>query len=168
MGVLKQDVKVPTTPDKLWETFADLRRLPDWLTMHVKFKSEVPAPTDYRVGITISQVISMLGMPNTIEWTVVEYQALKAVKITGTGMAGVRVGFTFAVESADGWTFGRLDAEFNGQIIVGALGKAIEKEGLKQLKLSLRNLADLLVAEGVISEHQREQVEFIDPAPATA
>jgi hypothetical protein len=83
MGVIRQDVKVPITPEKVWDTFADLRRLPEWLTLHVKFKGEVPSPDQYRVGLQVPQVISMLGMPNTITWTVEEFTPLTSVTLSG-------------------------------------------------------------------------------------
>nr|WP_157527618.1 SRPBCC family protein [Kibdelosporangium sp. MJ126-NF4]CEL15577.1 hypothetical protein [Kibdelosporangium sp. MJ126-NF4]CTQ98241.1 hypothetical protein [Kibdelosporangium sp. MJ126-NF4] len=165
MGVLKQEIKVPAGKQPLWNVFADLRRLPDWLTLHVKFKSDVPALDEYTEGLRITQVISMMGMPNTIEWTVAEYSEQQSCRITGTGMAGVQVSFTFSVDEADGVTVGRLDAEFQGQIIVGALGKAIEKQALKELRASLNKLADVLVEEGVLTEDQRSTVQIDDPAP---
>lgn len=88
MGSIRQEVKVPTTPETVWDTFADLRRLPEWLTLHVKFKGDVPAPEDYRMGLQVTQVISLLGMPNTITWTVEQYTPMRSVTLTGTGMVG--------------------------------------------------------------------------------
>lgn len=166
MGVVKRDVRVPATPERVWESFADLNRLPEWLTMHVKFKSAVPKPDQYQVGLKVSQVLTVLGMPNTVDWTVEEYTPLRSVTLTGFGMAGVKVKFIFGVEVADGWTSGSLHAEFVGQILVGPIGKAVEKEVSKQLQASLENLADLLAAEGVISADQRDQIELVEPSVA--
>jgi hypothetical protein len=169
MGTLAQDIRIPAPPGKFWPIFADLRRLPDWLTMHVKFKSDVPLLEDYRVGMKVSEVISMMGMPNTIEWTLEEFEAGKSVRISGTGMAGVQVSFAFSVEPMGASVCtGHLEASFTGQMIVGALGKAIEKQGLKELKESLVQLADLLVVDDVISADQRADVEILDPAPAAS
>ena len=56
-----------------------------WLTLHVKFKSELPA--ELSKGATFTEVISMMGMPNTIEWTVDEYEKPRTLSISGTGMA---------------------------------------------------------------------------------
>jgi carbon monoxide dehydrogenase subunit G len=166
MGVLKHDVKVPATPERVWDSFADLNRLPEWLTLHVKFKSAVPTADEYRVGLQVSQVLSVLGMPNTVEWTVEEYTPLRSVTLAGTGMAGVKVKFVFAVSVRDGWTYGSLHAEFTGQILVGPIGKAVEKEVDKHLRESLGKLADLLAEEGVITAAERDKVEFIAPAPS--
>lgn len=166
MGVVKRDVRVPATPERVWESFADLNRLPEWLTMHVKFKSAVPKPDQYEVGLRVSQVLTVLGMPNTVDWTVEQYTPLRSVTLTGNGMAGVKVKFVFGVEVTDGWTAGSLSAEFVGQILVGPIGKAVEKEVAKQLQLSLEKLADMLAAEGVITADQRDQIELVEPSVA--
>ncbi|RJQ81983.1 SRPBCC family protein [Pseudonocardiaceae bacterium YIM PH 21723] len=166
MGVLRREITLPAAKNDLWKVFADLSRLGDWLTLHVKFKSEVPKLEDYKEGLQVTQVISMMGMPNTIEWTVAQFTDGESCQITGTGMAGVKVSFTFSVAEADGITTGKLDAEFKGQIIVGALGKAVEKQAGKELNVSLEKLGDLMVTEGVLPADQRDKVEIKEPVDA--
>ena len=83
-------------------------------------------------------------MPNTITWTVAEYEPSKAVTLTGTGMAGVKVSINLDVEPIDTGSSMTLSAQFEGQMIVGAIGTAIEKAGNQELDESLAKLATLV------------------------
>ncbi|HNJ78821.1 MAG TPA: SRPBCC family protein, partial [Marmoricola sp.] len=64
--------------------------------------------------------------------------------ISGAGMAGVKMTITIAVTPADSGSHFELTAAFEGQMIVGALGKAIEKQGAQELEDSLDKFAALL------------------------
>jgi hypothetical protein len=87
----------------------------------------------------------MLGMANTITWTVDEFEAPSRMKISGTGMAGVKTAFTLNVHSdGNGGSKVGMDAEFEGQMVVGALGAAVEKDAKEQLDKSLENFAGLV------------------------
>ncbi|MDV6011952.1 SRPBCC family protein [Haloechinothrix sp. LS1_15] len=143
MGSVTSEVTIPALPETVWQVFANPANFERWLTIHSKWKGEVP--DGFTQGSQITQVVSMLGMPNTITWTVEEYDEPKIAKISGTGMAGVRVSITLsAAPSEDGGTLATLDAEFSGQMIVGALGKAVEKDAQKQLDESMANFAALV------------------------
>jgi carbon monoxide dehydrogenase subunit G len=84
-------------------------------------------------------------MANTITWTVDECEAPTLLRISGTGMAGVRTSFTLAVGTdGDGGSSISIDAEFEGQMIAGALGKAVEKDAKDNLDQSLQNIAGLV------------------------
>jgi carbon monoxide dehydrogenase subunit G len=142
MGQITASIELPGSPGQVWAVAANPNNFEKWLTLHVKWKGDVPA--EFAQGAQITEVVSMLGMPNTITWTVDEYEAPKKVVISGTGMAGVKVQIRIGVEaSGDGSRFD-LGAEFSGQMIVGALGKAVEKDGAKQLETSLAQFKALL------------------------
>ncbi|MGH3646259.1 MAG: type II toxin-antitoxin system Rv0910 family toxin [Micromonosporaceae bacterium] len=135
MGQISSSLELPAPPEKVWALASDPNLFEKWLTLHVKWKGDVPA--EMTKGAQLTEVISMMGMPNTITWTVDEYEPPSKVVISGTGMAGVKVAIQIAVTPAgEGSTFG-LSTEFSGQMIVGALGKAIEKQGQKELETSL-------------------------------
>ncbi|MCU1685076.1 MAG: hypothetical protein JWQ81_5815 [Amycolatopsis sp.] len=142
MGKITASVDLPAAPDKVWAEFSNPSNFEKWLTIHTKWKGEVPA--EFVQGAKVSEVVTMLGMPNTIEWTVDELDAPSKLAISGTGMAGVKVGFALSVEAADGGSTATIDAEFTGQMIVGALGKAVEKDGKKNLDESLAKFAELV------------------------
>ncbi|HEY3467751.1 MAG TPA: SRPBCC family protein [Amycolatopsis sp.] len=145
MGKINVSAELPAAPEKVWAAFADPGRFEQWLTIHTKWKGDVP--TEFRKGAQVSEVVTMLGMANTITWTVEEYDAPSRLAISGTGMAGVKVRFTLSVEPSgtDGST-ATIDAEFSGAMIVGALGKAVEKDAGKNLTESLEKLKALVDA----------------------
>jgi uncharacterized protein YndB with AHSA1/START domain len=135
--------EIPASPEAVWETISDPRSYEQWMTVHSKWKSEVPER--FSQGATATEVVSMMGMPNTIVWTVEEFEDGSRLKISGTGMAGVKVSFDFSVApDGDGGCKASAGSEFEGQVITGALGKAIEKEGLRNLEESLQKLSALV------------------------
>lgn len=143
MGKISANVTIPATPDKVWEQIVNPSSYENWLTIHTKWKGDVPAR--YTKGATASEVVTMLGMPNTITWTVDELEEGKALTISGEGMAGVKVTFGFALESdGNGGSNATINAEFVGAMITGALGKAVEKDGEKNLNQSLEKLSALV------------------------
>jgi hypothetical protein len=83
-------------------------------------------------------------MPNTITWTVDEYEPPKAVRLSGTGMAGVQVAITLDVEPREAGSAMTIIAEFEGQMIVGAIGQAVEKAGNQELDESMARLSELV------------------------
>ncbi|MGH3734478.1 MAG: type II toxin-antitoxin system Rv0910 family toxin [Micromonosporaceae bacterium] len=143
MGQISSSLELPAAPEKVWALASDPNQFEKWLTLHVKWKGDVPA--EFSKGAQVTEVVSMMGMPNTITWTVDEYQPPSKVAISGTGMAGVKVSIDISVEpSGEGSVF-NLSTEFAGQMIVGALGKAIEKQGQKELETSLEKFKALVV-----------------------
>ncbi len=142
MGRITASVELPAAPEKVWELASNPHEFENWLTLHVKWKGDVPA--EFSTGAQVTEVVSMMGMPNTITWTVDDYQPPHKVSISGTGMAGVKVAIEISVEPAgEGSTF-QLATEFAGQMIVGALGKAIEKQGQQELETSLEKFKALV------------------------
>ncbi len=142
MGQLTATRDFPAPVDEVWSLAADPNNFEKWLSLHQKWKSEVP--TEITVGTQMTEVVSMMGMPNTITWTVDEYDAPSTLAISGTGMAGVKVSIGLATTAVDGGCRFDLSCAFEGQMIVGALGKAIEKQGATELETSLDKLGELL------------------------
>ena len=142
MGELTATRDFAASQEEVWNLAADPNNFEKWLTLHEKWKSDVPATLG--VGTQMTEVVSMMGMPNTITWNVDEYDAPNKMVISGTGMAGVKMTITIAVTPADSGSHFELTAAFEGQMIVGALGKAIEKQGAQELEDSLDKFAALL------------------------
>ena len=59
-------------------------------------------------------------------------------------MAGVKVAIQLTATPTDSGSRFDLSSSFEGQMIVGALGKAIEKQGTIELEQSLDKFAELL------------------------
>ncbi|WP_020666656.1 type II toxin-antitoxin system Rv0910 family toxin [Amycolatopsis nigrescens] len=144
MGQISASVDLPAKPDKVWAEFSNPNNFEKWLTIHTKWSGEVP--TEFAEGSKVTEVVTLMGMANKIEWTVDSYQPPSSLSISGTGMAGVKVKFDLSVEETAEGSRATIDAEFTGQMIVGALGKAVEKDGKKNLDKSLEQFATLLGA----------------------
>lgn len=133
----------PVSQDKLWSVISDPRRFEEWLTVHTKWKSEPPA--ELSQGATMAEVLTIMGMANTIDFTVEQYDAPNSTKFSGTGMAGAKISFTLAVEARGAEaSAATIDAEFISQMMVGAIGGAIERASTKELDASLDKLAALV------------------------
>jgi uncharacterized protein YndB with AHSA1/START domain len=142
MGKINATATLPAARDDVWAIISDPSTYEKWLTIHTKWKA---APELFSKGAKASEVVTMLGMPNTIEWTVEEFDAPSVLRISGTGMAGVRTTFSMSVAANDdGGSTAQIDAEFEGSMITGALGKAVEKDAQANLDESLANIAKLI------------------------
>lgn len=146
MGKVNATIDVGAPQEQVWETISDPAQYEKWLTIHTKWKDGTPE--SFTEGAQVAEVVTMLGMANTITWTVQEFDAPSRMKISGTGMAGVRSTFTLEVDSdGNGGSKVGMDAEFEGQMIAGALGLAVEKDAREQLEASLKNFSELVAEQ---------------------
>ncbi|ASF10273.1 hypothetical protein NBRGN_010_00770 [Nocardia brasiliensis NBRC 14402] len=143
MALAKVSKEFPVAPGRVWTVLTDPHRFEEWLTVHTKWK-ELP-PAQLSAGATMTEVLSIMGMANTITFTVVDYDAPTTTKFSGTGMAGAQISFTLTVTpQGDNNSLVTIDAEFISQMMVGAIGGAIERASTRELDASLTNLAGLL------------------------
>jgi uncharacterized protein YndB with AHSA1/START domain len=143
MGQVNATVTIPAAPEQVWDVISAPASYEQWLTIHTKWKSDVPER--FAVGAKVDEVVTMLGMANTIAWTVTEYEEASRLTISGTGMAGVQSTFTLSVDAdGNGGTTAQIDAAFEGQMVVGALGKAVEQDAQANLAASMTKLAALV------------------------
>lgn len=142
MGQISATREYAAGQDAVWAIVSDPNTYEKWNSLHQKWKSEVPAVIEQ--GTKLTEVISMMGMPNTIEWNVDELQAPSRIVISGEGMAGVKVEIGFTVAATETGSAVEMSCAFEGQMIVGALGKAIEKQGAAEVEVCLDNIAGLV------------------------
>lgn len=135
---------LPVDPQTAWDRLTDLASWENWLTIHQGWKSELP--TEVTQGTQITEVVSVMGLANKIEWTVTEVDAPNSVAIEGTGMAGVKVKFALSVAPAESGSNITMDADFNGTMIVGPIGKAVAKNAQADLEASLEKFAAQVAA----------------------
>lgn len=133
---------IAAQPEKVWEKLANPSTYPEWLTIHDGWRGDVP--TEVQQGSTFTEMCTVMGMTNKIDWTVSEYTAPSVLKITGTGLAGAKITFRMFVDADGSGSKAGIDAEFEGQMVVGAIGKAIERSARKEVEASLEKLADLV------------------------
>jgi carbon monoxide dehydrogenase subunit G len=136
--------ELPTTPAEAWAILSDMSRFEEWMTIHDKWNTEVPVVVT--VGTKVTEQLTIMGMTNKIEWTVEEYDAPTSLKISGTGLAGAQISFTLSVGGEGDKATVTIDASFTGQMMVGAIGQAVEKNAAVELDKSLAKLADLVSA----------------------
>lgn len=138
MGHIEATRELSASPEALWATVSDLPNWDKWFTVHEKWLEEPPATLTE--GMKLTAKIVMLGMANKIEWTLESVDAPRSLVLGGTGMAGVKAQFTFAIEPAGSGSRFSVLGDFDGALIKGALGKAVEKDGVKQLDKTLDQL----------------------------
>ncbi|MFD4406862.1 SRPBCC family protein [Nocardia sp. NPDC058499] len=140
MGHIEKTATLSAPAEKLMAVITDPTTWGDWFTIHERWMVEPPATLT--AGAALTAKIFMLGMANKMEWVVGEAEPAKLV-LSGTGMAGVKATFSFDLTPAGDRTEVRVSGDFEGSLIKGALGKAVEKDGTKQLQASLDKLAAL-------------------------
>jgi carbon monoxide dehydrogenase subunit G len=134
--------EIAATPDEVWAVISDPRRNEDWNTMHTSWKDE--PPTGLTQGAQFTEVLTIMGMANTITFTTDAYDAPTSLTISGVGMAGAKVSMTLSVEPSGKGSLTTLDSEFVSQMMVGAIGKAIERASKQELAASLDKLSALV------------------------
>jgi len=135
--------EIAANQEDTWKVFSDLRSFEKWLTIHDKWYGE--PPTELGVGSTFTQQATIMGMSNKIDWVVEEFNAPSNLKISGKGLAGAQITFDLTVEPAgDNASTAGIEADFTGQMVVGAIGAAIERASDKECKASLEKLAELV------------------------
>ncbi|ALG86325.1 SRPBCC family protein [Gordonia phthalatica] len=144
MGRIEFSKTVSADPAALWTVMANPATWSDWFSIHERWMEEPPATLEAGSRLTVK--ILMLGMANKLEWTVDAVDAPTSMTLSGTGMAGVKVQFAFTVTPVDGCSEIQISGDFEGALIKGALGKAVEKDGRKQLEKSVTALENLALA----------------------
>ena len=134
--------ELPCSPEQAWAILSDINRFEEWMTIHDKWNTEVPEQIS--VGTKVTEQLTIMGMTNKIEWTVDEYNPPKSLKISGTGLAGAQISFTLSVGGSGDTAEVSIDAEFTGQMMVGAIGQAVEKNAAIELDKSLAQLTALV------------------------
>ena len=135
--------ELPCSPEEAWGILSNMSRFEEWMTIHDKWNTDVPE--QFAVGTKVTEQLTIMGMTNKIEWTVEEYNPPKSLKISGTGLAGAQISFTLSVAPGSGSNAEvKIDAEFTGQMMVGAIGQAVEKNAAIELDKSLVQLAALV------------------------
>jgi carbon monoxide dehydrogenase subunit G len=146
VGHIEATRELSAGPEALWGTVSDLANWDKWFTVHEKWLEEPPATLSE--GSKLTAKIVMLGMANKIEWTIESVDAPRSLVLSGTGMAGVNAQFTFTIDPVESGSKFTVFGDFEGALIKGALGKAVEKDGVKQLNKTLDQL-DALASAGI-------------------
>lgn len=145
MGHIEVTRDLAASPEALWATVSDPQTWEKWFTVHETWVEEPPSTLTQ--GAKLTDKIVMLGMANNIQWAIESIEAPRRLVMGGTGMAGVKAEFAFSIEPMHGGSTFTVTGDFEGALIRGALGKAVEKDGLKQLKKTIDRLDALAFSE---------------------
>ena len=144
MGHVEATKPVAAAPEAVWDVIADPQTWEKWFTLHAGWLTEPPATLSQ--GTKLVEKIVMLGMANKLEWDIIAFENQSKITLAGTGMAGVKVEFSFLVSPAESGSTFSVIGDFEGALIKGALGKAVEKDFGKQLNTSIEQLEALAAA----------------------
>ncbi|MFJ4658275.1 SRPBCC family protein [Nocardia sp. NPDC088792] len=144
MGHIEASKELNATPEGLWAVVSDPQTWDKWFSIHERWMEEPPAVL--APGAKLTAKIMMLGMANKIEWVVESVDTPTKLVLSGTGMAGVKVQFAFDITPEGNGSKFSVSGDFEGALIKGALGKAVEKDGLTQLDKTLAALDALATA----------------------
>ncbi|MDP9167718.1 MAG: SRPBCC family protein [Actinomycetota bacterium] len=137
------DVSVSSalTPDQAWSLASDLRRFDEWLTIFGGWKS--PLPDEIERGTTVSSLIKVHGVRNTIHWEVTGWEPPRQIELQGCGRGGVKIALTMTViDEQPGSTF-HLLAELSGPLLGGPMGRLVANVLRGDVNRSVQNLAAL-------------------------
>ncbi|MEV6771438.1 SRPBCC family protein [Nocardia sp. NPDC051030] len=144
MGHIEASRDLSASPESLWAVVSDPQTWDKWFSIHERWMEEPPAVL--APGAKLVAKIMMLGMANKIEWVVESVDTPNRLVLSGTGMAGVKVQFGFDIAPEGSGSKFSVSGDFEGALIKGALGKAVEKDGLNQLDKTLTALDGLATA----------------------
>jgi uncharacterized protein YndB with AHSA1/START domain len=144
MGHIEASRDLSASPEAIWATVANPNTWGEWFAPHDKWMEEPPATLTQ--GATLSAKIVMLGMANKIDWAVESVEAPSRLVLSGTGMAGVKATFEFTIAPEGTGSRFTVAGDFQGALVKGALAKAVEKDGVKQLDKSIEALDALASA----------------------
>jgi uncharacterized protein YndB with AHSA1/START domain len=147
MSTVGVAIHIPATPQKVWDTVMDPRRLGDWVTIHRGLQRADEGPP--RVGYEMDQQIHLRGVSLDVHWRLVECRPCRLAVWEGRGPARsrARTEYTLRAES-DGTRFDYRN-EFHPPLgPIGALASRALVGGIpeREARRTLERLCQLLEA----------------------
>jgi hypothetical protein len=135
-----RSAQLPVAPDAVWAVLSDPHSWADWLTVHRRWVTRTAAPV--RAGRPDDRRDPVLGVTNTIEWTV-ESALPGTLVLVGVGDGGLRVRFTCWLSAAEDGTRLTVTAELTGHRLPSALVAVVETAGAEEVDASITRLGTL-------------------------
>lgn len=142
MVTIQREAVLPAPPDRVWDVATPLSGWSQWLSLHVRWPE--PPPTDVTVGTRFRQVVSLVGLPIPMRWTVIEHAAPVAFSMSGDAIAGVRVTIRFGMAEHPDGTALTVTADLAGGLVAGTLQSTVQRFADAQLRASTEALTGLL------------------------
>lgn len=123
MAKLSGSIDVPLPPEEAWGHASDLSRYKEWLTIHRVWRSVLPETIEK--GTVIESIVEVVGMPNRIKWTVVNYKPPASMTLDGHGRGGVKVKLMARVIPKDDGSVVSFDVHLGGPALFGPIGMLV-------------------------------------------
>lgn len=124
MAKLSVSIDVPLTPEQAWSGASDLSRYQEWLSIHRVWRS--PLPDTLEKGLQIASIVEVKGMPNRVDWTIVNYQPPLSMTLNGDGKGGVKIKLIGKVTPVDGGGSNvKFDVHLGGPALFGPIGMVV-------------------------------------------
>ena len=127
MAKVSASVEVPLSPEQAWTHACDLARYKEWLTIHRVWRSRLPETLDK--GTQVESIVEVKGMPNRIQWTIVNFTPPQTIALDGLGAGGVKVKLIGKVRPAsrDGvaGSVVTMDVHLGGPALFGPIGMIV-------------------------------------------
>ena len=123
MAKLSVSVDVPLPPERAWAAASDLSRYKEWLSIHRVWRSKLPDTLGK--GTQISSIIEVKGMPNRIDWTIVNWKPPESMTLNGDGKGGVKVKLIGRIRPADTGSTVTFDVHLGGPALFGPIGMVV-------------------------------------------
>ena len=85
MTVVRAAIDIAAPCEDVWAVVMDVRRFPDWVTIHHKLGKHDDGPP--RVGYEVEQVMSLRGAHFKVRWRLVECRDTRMARWEGKGPA---------------------------------------------------------------------------------
>jgi hypothetical protein len=145
MVSIRREAELPASPEHVWEVATPPAGWPAWLSLHVRWPQEPPA--DLAVGSRFQQVVSLLGLPIPVAWTITDLEAPHVFAMAGEAIAGVKITIRFDISPAPTGADLVVSAELSGALVAGSLKSTVQKYADTQVSASVQALAALLGSE---------------------
>lgn len=144
MVTIRREAELPAPPERVWSVASLPARFEEWLSLHVRWPDEIPV--ELAEGAKFRQIVSLLGLPVPMTWTVVESKQPTALELSGEAIAGVRVLIRFDITpsaSGEASALG-VTADLSGALVTGSLQSTVQKFADTLLETSLSRLSALV------------------------
>jgi carbon monoxide dehydrogenase subunit G len=137
MAKLSLSVDVPLPPERAWEAASDLSRFKEWLTIHRVWRSKLPETIEK--GTELVSIIEVKGMPNRIQWKIVNYRPPESMTLNGDGKGGVKVKLIGRIKPSDSGSTVTFDIHLGGAALFGPIGMVVAGALKGDIRQSLDN-----------------------------
>jgi hypothetical protein len=123
MAKLSVSVDVPLSPELAWAAASDLSRYKEWLTIHRVWRSKLPDTLDK--GTKLVSIVEVKGMPNLVNWTIVNWKPPEGMTLNGDGKGGVKIKMIGRIKPADAGSTVTFDVHLGGPALFGPIGMIV-------------------------------------------